>query len=79
MAKDLQKQFPSDGSTGQDLTLLMQEVERCRTILATLTSLGSEPGHIIGTLTMGLLLEEVVQPQRDFGRRHPHRGRGHRR
>ena len=67
VVKDLQKQFPSEGSTGEDLTLLMQEVERCRKILGTLTSLGSEPGHIIGTLTMGLLLEEVVQPQRDFG------------
>ncbi len=67
VAKDLQKQFPSEGPTGEDLTLLMQEVERCRTILGTLTSLGSEPGHIIGTLTMGLLLEEVVQPQRNFG------------
>ncbi len=67
VVKDLQKQFPSDGSTGEDLTLLMQEVERCRKILGTLTSLGSEPGHIIGTLSMGHLLEEVVQPQRDFG------------
>ncbi len=67
VVKDLQKQFPTQGSTGEDLGLLMQEVERCRTILGTLTSLGSEPGHIIGTLTMGLLLEEVVQPQRDFG------------
>ena len=67
VAKDLQKQFPAEGSTGDDLKLLVQEVERCRTILATLTSLGSEPGHIIGTLTLGLLLEEVVQPQRDFG------------
>ena len=66
VAKDLQKQFPSEGATGQDLTLLVQEVERCRKILGTLTSLGSEPGHIIGTLTMGLLLEEVVQPQRNF-------------
>ena len=67
VVKDLQKQFPVEGPVGEDLTLLMQEVERCRTILGTLTSLGSEPGHIIGTLTMGHLLEEVVQPQRDFG------------
>jgi two-component system sensor histidine kinase RegB len=67
VVKDLQKQFPADGIVGEDLALLMHEVERCRKILGTLTSLGSEPGHIIGTLTMSHLVEEIVQPQRDFG------------
>ena len=68
VVKDLQKQFPAEGNVGEDLTLLMQEAERCRKILGTLTSLGgSEPGDIIGTLTLSHLLEEVVQPQRDFG------------
>jgi len=67
VVNDLQKQFSAQGPIGEDLTLLMQEVERCRQILGTLTSLGSEPGHIIGTLTLGHLLEEVVHPQRDFG------------
>jgi two-component system sensor histidine kinase RegB len=67
VVKDLQKQFPTEGAIGEDFTLLMQEVERCRKILGTLASLGSEPGEIIGNLTLGHLLEEVVQPQRDFG------------
>jgi two-component system sensor histidine kinase RegB len=67
VVKDLQKQFPPEGAIGEDFSLLMQEVERCRTILGTLTSLGSEPGEIIGNLTVGHLLEEVVLPQRDFG------------
>ncbi|WP_158808609.1 ActS/PrrB/RegB family redox-sensitive histidine kinase [Beijerinckia sp. L45] len=67
VVKDLQKQFPAEGAIGEDFTLLMQEVERCRKILGTLASLGSEPGEIIGNLTLGHLLEEVVQPQRDFG------------
>ncbi|MDR3462261.1 MAG: ActS/PrrB/RegB family redox-sensitive histidine kinase [Beijerinckiaceae bacterium] len=67
VVKDLQKQFPASGPIGEDFALLMQEVERCRKILGTLTSLGSEPGEIIGNLTLGHLLEEVVQPQRDFG------------
>ncbi len=67
VVNDMQKQFSSEGPIGEDLTLLMQEVGRCREILGTLTSLGSEPGHIIGTLTIGHLLEEVVHPQRDFG------------
>ncbi len=67
VVKDLQKQFAPDSVIGEDFTLLMQEVERCRKILGTLTSLGTEPGEIIGNLTLGHLLEEVVQPQRDFG------------
>ncbi len=67
VVKDLQKQFDPGSVIGEDFTLLMQEVERCRKILATLTSLGSEPGDIIGNLTVSHLLEEVVQPQRDFG------------
>ncbi len=67
VVKDLQKQFPTSGAIGEDLTLLMQEIERCRGILGTLASLGSEPGHIMGTLTLGHLIEEVVQPHRDFG------------
>ena len=67
VVKDLQKQFPAAGAIGEDLTLLMHEIERCRGILGTLASLGSEPGHIMGTLTLGHLLEEVVQPYRDFG------------
>ena len=68
VVRDLQKQFPTEGPIGEDLSLLMQEAERCRKILGTLTSLGgSEPGDIIGTLTLSHLIEEVVHPQRDFG------------
>ena len=67
VVKDLQKQFEAEGAIGEDLGLLMQEVERCRAILGTLASLGSEPGPILGVLTLGHLLEEVVQPHRDFG------------
>ena len=68
VARDLQKQFPSAGAIGEDLELLVQETERCRKILGTLTSLHTEaPADIIGTMTMAHLMEEVVQPQRDFG------------
>lgn len=67
VVKDLQKQFPETGPVGEDFALLMQEVERCRKILGTLTSLGNEPGEIIGNMSLSHLLEEVVHPQRDFG------------
>lgn len=67
VVNDLQKQFPADSAVGEDFTLLKQELDRCRAILGTLTSLGSEPGHIIGELSLGHLIEEAVHPQRDFG------------
>lgn len=68
VARDLTKAFPPDGEVGQDLALLMGEAERCAKILGRLASLGTEePGDIIGTLSLRHLVEEVVQPQRDFG------------
>ena len=68
VARDLEKQFHGDGQVAEDLALLLQEAERCRKILSTLTSLGGpEPGDIIGTMSLSLLIEEVVSPQRDFG------------
>ena len=67
VVRDLQKQFATPGPIAEDLDLLNREVERCRGILGTLTSYGGESGDIIGTLTLGHLIEEVVQPQRDFG------------
>ncbi len=68
VARDLTKAFPPDGEVGQDLALLMGEAERCAKILGRLASLGSDDGgDIIGTLSLRHLVEEVVQPQRDFG------------
>lgn len=49
-----------------DLELLSQQVRRCREILGKLTSLGSDPGSVLTHMTLGVLLEEVVQPHRNF-------------
>lgn len=51
----------------EDLQLLDQEVRRCRTILGKLTSLGSEKSGPLEEMSLGHLLEEVVDPQRNFG------------
>lgn len=67
IVRDLEKQLPSDGPFGEDLAVLTQEVGRCRSILGKLTSLGDDSGTILDEMTLGLLLEEVVGPQRDFG------------
>lgn len=49
-----------------DLDLLSQQVRRCREILGKLTSLGSDPGSMLAHMSLGVLLEEVVQPHRNF-------------
>ena len=67
VARDLTKLFPADGEVGEDLALLMSESERCATILRRLTSLGTGPDDVIGISSLRHLVEEVVQPQRDFG------------
>ena len=67
VVKDLENQLPRTGALDEDIALLSQEVARCRGILGKLTSLGDESGDIFGQMSLGLLLEEVVGPQRDFG------------
>ena len=47
-----------------DLKLLREQVERCRGILAKLTSLDQDEPAFLGTMTISHLLEEVVEPQR---------------
>lgn len=67
VAKELEKSGPQDGLIGDDIRLLVQQVNRCREILKTLNSLGHEEAGPLGTMTLGLLLEEVIAPQRSFG------------
>ena len=67
VVRDLQKQLPPSDASEEDLKLLAQEVGRCRAILGTLTSLGSDTGDILDEMSLGLLIEEVAGPQRDFG------------
>ncbi len=67
VVKDLEKQLASSGPIADDIALLAQEVARCRNILSKLTSLGGDDGNILDEMTLSLLLEEVVVPQRDFG------------
>jgi two-component system sensor histidine kinase RegB len=67
VVKDLAKLLPSEGLVREDIDLLGQEVQRCRTILAKLASLGNESPDMLDRMTISHLVEEVVQPQRDFG------------
>lgn len=63
VTKELQKSEKTN-LEAEDLQLLDQQVQRCRAILAKLTSLKSENDQIWGGLTLGQLIEEVVAPLR---------------
>ena len=58
---------PDVGQARDDLTLLDQEVRRCRTILGKLASLDGADAGPLQDMTLSHLIEEVVGPQRDFG------------
>ena len=49
-----------------DIRLLDQETQRCRTILGKLTSLGTEAAGPLERMTLSHLVEDVVGPQRNF-------------
>ena len=67
VVKELASNLPQEGAIAEDLSLLSQEVKRCRGILAKLTSLGDDSDGMMDNLKVRLLIEEVVQPHRDFG------------
>jgi two-component system sensor histidine kinase RegB len=50
-----------------DLKLLRDQVDRCRGILSKLTSLDSDEGGFMQTVTLSHLVEELVEPQRAMG------------
>ena len=67
VVKDLAKLLPDGSEAAADLALLTQEVQRCRTILGKLASLGNDTGTMLDRMTISVLVEEVIAPQRDFG------------
>jgi two-component system sensor histidine kinase RegB len=67
IVKELQKQLVPGHPFEEDLKLLSQETNRCRTILGKLASLGRESANILDEMTLSVLIEEVASPQRDFG------------
>lgn len=66
--KEMQKAAPADAEAMRDdLAILSQEAARCREILGKLASLGGDQGSVLNLLSVDTLIEEVVEPQRDFG------------
>src|SRR5918998_1067615 len=66
VAKELDLQAPKDPAMAEDIKLLREQVERCRGILAKLTSLGEDQSEILDTMKLGHLIEELAAPQRSF-------------
>lgn len=63
-AKELHKQLAA-GPYDDDVSLIIQEIGRCRSILGKLASLNEdEPGALLQEMSLDLLLEEAVAPNR---------------
>jgi two-component system sensor histidine kinase RegB len=67
VAKELDHAMPEDSPFSEDLKLLRDQVDRCRTILSKLTSMGEDQSAFLETISLSHLVEEVVAPQRALG------------
>ncbi|RXF73154.1 ActS/PrrB/RegB family redox-sensitive histidine kinase [Hansschlegelia zhihuaiae] len=65
VAKELERAIVP-GAHDEDVALLREQVARCRDILKKLTSL-DEQGAPYESMAVGHLLEEIVEPHRNFG------------
>jgi len=69
VVKELQHDTPKDDPRSEDLELLASQTARCRTILSKLTSLSTEPEEHLGMLPLSRLVEEVISPHRNLGKK----------
>src|SRR5271165_108551 len=62
VVRELIRQMPPTGQVADDIALISQEVNRCRTILSKLTSLGDEKDGPFEEMSLSHMLEEVIGP-----------------
>ncbi|WP_372426613.1 ActS/PrrB/RegB family redox-sensitive histidine kinase [Salinarimonas chemoclinalis] len=68
VAKELSKRLAGNDELAEDVTLLREQVERCRGILGQLTSRGEEAdGEFLERMTLMHLVEDLVDPMRGIG------------
>ncbi|NKB51668.1 MAG: ActS/PrrB/RegB family redox-sensitive histidine kinase [Rhizobiaceae bacterium] len=67
VAKEMVHELGEASPLRDDALLLRAQADRCRDILQKLSSLTSAGEEVIGTQTLGVLVEEEVAPLRDFG------------
>jgi two-component system sensor histidine kinase RegB len=66
VVRELEREMPPNSPYIEDVKLLREQSERCRSILSTLTSLHSG-GAPYDRVPLSHLLDEVVMPHRPFG------------
>jgi two-component system sensor histidine kinase RegB len=66
IARELERAIPRESVHAEDVTLLREQAQRCRDILAKLTEL-SASGAPFDRMPLSALIEEVVAPHRNFG------------
>lgn len=67
VAKELSRDVDPGTALGEDIALIQTQAERCRTILAKLSSLGGSQDVVISTKTLIAILDDLVAPHREFG------------
>jgi len=67
VANELAREIPPDDPHAEDVQLLRAQSQRCREILAKITSLSSAPAEHLDRLKLRHILEEITAPHRDFG------------
>ena len=67
VAKELLRATAPDDPAAEDIELLKAQADRCRDILAKLTSLSQAPDAHFTRMPLSAMIEEVVAPHREFG------------
>jgi two-component system sensor histidine kinase RegB len=66
VGREIERSMPANAAYADDIRLLRQQTERCRAILARITSLGSGDAPF-DRMPLSQLIDEVVAPHRPFG------------
>ncbi len=66
-AKELSRDLPEDSPLFEDVSLLRGQAERCREILSRLSRDPGDGDAVMHDMALGVLLDEVAGPHRDFG------------
>lgn len=67
VSRELQRDLPEDSPHADDIKLMRSQVERCRSILERIGSLGAAPAGPLERLTLTALVDETAAPHREFG------------
>jgi len=67
VSKEMLRETPANRAVHDDALLLSSQADRCREILKKISTLSSQEDENISTLSVRVLMEEVVAPHREYG------------